>query len=185
MPQPDVRGFARNIEDGAAITSPDEALARADEPNPPDRASIARALRDLEATEARIERNAKWVYDESRGKLVLELLPVLDSLDRTVHAAATTSDRALLEGVRMVRAQLESVLLRYGLDPVESTGHLFDPAIHDAISVAPVLDPKRHNLVIHQAEAGFRFAGKLLRPAKVVVGKLAAAVEARRHSWRT
>jgi molecular chaperone GrpE (heat shock protein) len=137
-----------------------------------DRAAALRALRSLEATEARVERNAKRETDEAKGKLVMELLPVLDNLDRTLHASQQhRGDPALLEGVRMVRAQLESVLLRYGVEKIDATGQRFDPALHEAIGVAPVADPRASGLVTQQHEAGYQFAGRLLRPAKVQVGK--------------
>src|SRR5215468_9248685 len=128
-----------------------------------DRHAALRALRSLEATEARLERNARREAEETRAKLVGELLPVLDNLDRTIHAAqASRSDPAMLEGVRMVRQQLEGVLRGYGVERVESLGQRFDPAVHDAISMIAVADPQRHGVVVHQTEPGYRFGGRLL-----------------------
>jgi molecular chaperone GrpE (heat shock protein) len=143
----------------------------------PDRAAALRALRSLEATEARIERNAKRETEEAKGKLVTELLPVLDNLDRSIRAALERrGDPVLLEGVRMVRSQLECVLVRYGVEKIEAEGQRFDPAIHEAVGVAPVVDPRDNGLVVHQLQPGYQFAGRLLRPAKVQVGKYAAPV---------
>jgi len=154
----------------------DQPVTEAEPQGEPDRAAALRALRSLEATEARLERNAKRETDEAKGKLVLELLPVLDNLDRTIHAAVQhRGDPALLEGVRMTRAQLESVLLRYGVEKIEAAaGAPFDPAIHEAIGVAPVADPRANGVVTQQHQPGYQFAGRLLRPAKVLVGKYAA-----------
>jgi molecular chaperone GrpE (heat shock protein) len=150
-----------------------------------DRQAALRALRNLEATEARLERNARREADEARGKLVQELLPVLDNLDRTIRAAHTGRDPAILEGVRLVRHQLEGVLRGYGVERVDAIGQRFDPGVHEAIGVTAVGDPSRHGVVMQQAEPGYRFAGRLLRPAKVSVGKLAAPVEpAHRALWR-
>jgi molecular chaperone GrpE (heat shock protein) len=152
----------------------------------PDRQAALRALRNLEATEARLERNARRDAEEARSKLVQELLPVLDNLDRTIRAAQVgRSDPAMLEGVRMVRQQLEGVLRGYGVERIESAGQPFDPSLHEAIGVTPVSDPQRHGIVIHQLEPGYRFAGKLLRPARVNVGKLLAPLEiGGRPHWR-
>lgn len=150
-----------------------------------DRQAAVRALRNLEATEARLERNARREADDARGKLVQELLPVLDNLDRTIRAAHTSRDPAMLEGVRLVRHQLEGVLRGYGVERVDAVGQRFDPSLHEAIGVTAVGDPARHGVVVHQAEPGYRFAGRLLRPAKVSVGKLAAPPEiAHRPLWR-
>ena len=134
---------------------------------PPDRDSLVRALRELQASEARVKRNADRVYDDARGKLVMELLPVLDNIDRTLLAPRGRQD-PLVEGVRMVRGQLEGVLLRYGVERIDATGERFDPAVHEA--VATVVDPQRVGMVIQQLEPGYRFGARLLRAAKVTVG---------------
>jgi molecular chaperone GrpE len=145
---------------------------REPEAGEPDRATMTRALRELEAAQARVERDARRVHEETRTRLVLELLPVLDNLDRTIQAAADSRDgSALVEGVRMVRVQLENVLRGYGVERVDALGARFDPKVHDAIQVAPVRDPARHGLVLEQVEPGYRFGNRLLRPAKVVVGQ--------------
>ena len=151
-----------------------------------DRQAALRALRSLEATEARLERNARREAEETRGKLVGELLPVLDNLDRTIRAAqAGRSDPAMLEGVRMVRQQLDGVLRGYGVERIESLGQRFDPAVHEAVGMIAVDDPQRDGIVVHQAEPGYRFGSRLLRPAKVSVGKLTSPFELRsRAAWR-
>jgi molecular chaperone GrpE (heat shock protein) len=155
-----------------------------------DREAARRALRNLEATEARLARSAQLDAEQARGKLVQEMLPVLDNLDRTIQAAlahgSSRSDAALLDGVRMVRQQLEGVLRGYGVERIDATGQPFDPSLHEAIGIAAVADPRRHGVVAHQAEPGYRFAGRLLRPAKVTVGKLVAPVAAAapRSLWR-
>ena len=143
------------------------------DPYESDREAAARALRNLEAAEARLRRDAQRVLDETRAKLVTDLLPVLDNLDRTIRAAEAASDAALLEGVRMVREQLLGVLAGYGVEPIEpAADEPFDPAEHEAIGVVPVRATAGHGTIAAPGEPGFRFAGKLLRPAKVHVRKL-------------
>jgi molecular chaperone GrpE (heat shock protein) len=167
-------------------TLPTDAAAPGEPASGADRQAALRALRNLEATEARLERNAKREVEEARGKLVQELLPVLDNLDRTIRAAhAGRGDPAMLEGVRMVRHQLEGVLRGYGVERVDAADQRFDPGLHEAIGVTPVSDPRRHGAVIHQAEPGYRFGGRLLRPAKVNVGKYVAPPPVAHHPlWR-
>src|SRR6187200_1158201 len=133
------------LESTTIMTSPDTDFAgatREPEVREPDRATLTRALRELEAAQARVERDARRVHEETRTKLVMELLPVLDNLDRTIRAAADNRDgRALVEGVRLVRAQLESVLRGYGIERIDAVGARFDPSVHEAIQVAPIQDP--------------------------------------------
>lgn len=142
----------------------------------PDRRSLLRALRELEATQARVQQNAERVYDEKRRGLVLELLPVLDNLERTLAAAAAASDPALVAGLRMVLAGLEGVLARYGGERVDAASGRFDPTIHEAVAAIPVLDPKLVGAIVQQAAPGYRFGGKILRAAKVGVGVASPAI---------
>jgi molecular chaperone GrpE len=96
---------------------------------------------------------------------------VLDNLDRTVVAAENAGDApGVLDGARMVRAQLDRVLRGYGLERLDAREAVFDPAIHDAVGTLPVSSPALHETVLDQVAPGYRFAGSLLRPARVVVG---------------
>jgi molecular chaperone GrpE len=134
-----------------------------------ERDSLRRALRDLEAAEARVKRNAERVYDEAKGSLVHELFPVLDNLDRSIAAARARSDPALLAGVELTRKQLDEVLVRYGAERIDADGGAFDPSLHEAVAKVVAEDPARHMTVIEQLAPGYRFGSRLLRPAKVVV----------------
>jgi molecular chaperone GrpE len=139
----------------------------------PDRASLANALRELEAARARVERDARSVTDEMRKQLVEKLLPVLDNLDRTIACAEQAGNaRAVVEGVQLVRAQLEGVLRGYGLERIDALDCEFDPAIHDAVATLPVPSPALHEVVLEQHAPAYLFNGTLLRPARVVVGML-------------
>jgi molecular chaperone GrpE len=149
--------------------------APAPAPEPDDREAVRRALADLAAAEGRVEKNAKRVYDETRGNLVSDLLPVLDNLDRTIRASETAADATLLAGVRMVRSDLERVLLRFGLEPIQASGEAFDPAVHEAVMAVSVTDPKLNGRVVDEVAPGYRFGGKVLRASKVTVGVLAEA----------
>ena len=158
------------MPEGLDPTSEAEVDARTEEP---DRGTMQRALRDLEAAKARVERDAQRAADELRGKLVLDLIPVLDNLDRTIAAAVAHGDApSVVDGVRLVRSQMESLLVRYGVERIDAKHRPFDPNLHEALSVVPVSHPSAHNVVVDQLEPGYRFGDRLLRPAKVVVGRL-------------
>jgi molecular chaperone GrpE len=138
----------------------------------PDFDSMRRALRDLEAAKARVERDAQRAANELREKLVVELLPVLDNLDRTIHNAERSGEtQAMMQGVRLVRSQFAQVLAKFGVERIDARHQRFDPRIHDAISLVPVSSAAAHDVVVDQIEAGYRFGDRLLRPAKVVVGR--------------
>jgi molecular chaperone GrpE len=140
------------------------------EPKTPDRADLARALGELEAAKARVERDAKHVHADTRKQLVGELLPVLDNVDRAI---AASTEPSAIAGMQLVKRQLEAVLASYGVVRFDATGAAFDPQLHDAITTLPVTDPEQHRQVVDQIEPGYRFGDALLRPAKVVVGSYA------------
>lgn len=163
------------MDDHDELHVPDDGFAPpevTDVPAGDGRAAALRALRSLEAAQERAQKQIQRETDEAKGKLVMELLPVIDNLDRTIAAAREHGrDPAMLEGVRMVRSQLEGVLLRYGVEKVDANGQMFDPSLHEAVGLQPVNDPRANGMVAQQYEPGYRFAGRLLRPAKVMVAK--------------
>ena len=163
------------MDDHDELHVPDDGFAPPETPAVADgdeRGAALRALRSLEAAQERATKQVKRESDEAKGKLVMELLPVIDNLDRTIRAAGQHGrDPAMLEGVRMVRSQLEAVLLRYGVEKIDATAQKFDPTMHEAIGLTPVADPRANGMVAQQLEPGYAYAGRLLRPAKVMVAK--------------
>jgi molecular chaperone GrpE (heat shock protein) len=127
-----------------------------------ERQALRRASAELEAARARVERDAERIHDETRTRLVAELLPVLDNLDRAIAAG---------DGVRLVREQLAGVLRGYGLERFDAAGARFDPREHEAMSMVPVDSPAADGTVVEQWQPGYRIGGRLLRPARVSVGR--------------
>jgi len=139
-----------------------------------DRDALRRALRDLEAAEQRVERTAQRVYDESKNRLVLDLLPLLDNLDHTIDHAGNTPQNAgpLLEAIHMLRTQMVTVLAKLGVSRIDTIGARFDPSTMEAVAMVPVLDPRYAGIVIEQLAAAYRQGDRLVRPAHVTVGQL-------------
>lgn len=153
-------------------TMEDDDVVVAPPPPETDRAAAARALRELEAAKARVERDAKRAQAEMREQLVHQLLPVLDNLDRTIAVAQQNRETpSVVEGVRLVRRQIAGVLEGYGMQRIEARGQRFDPALHEAVSMVAVEDPRHDRVVVEQLEPGYAMGERLLRPAKVVVGR--------------
>lgn len=98
------------------------------------------------------------------------LIPVLDSFDLSLASLSKTADPELLKGVQMIKAQLENVLKKRGLEKIDSVkGDEVDPTLHEAIASVPSDLPE--NTVIDEIERGYMLDGKLIRPARVVVSK--------------
>ena len=165
----DERELEKHELDGDLLDEWQELERQHQEEQARERESLRRALRDLEAAEERVKRNAERVYEEARSSLVLALFPVLDNLDRSIEAARAGGNPALLKGVEMVRKQLDEVLVRYGAERIDATGRRFDPSEQEAVAKVPAEDPTRHMMVLEQVAPGYRFGSRLLRPARVVV----------------
>jgi molecular chaperone GrpE len=124
---------------------------------------------------ARINRASEQKLDAARGDLVAGLLDALDNLKRAVAAAEKSEGReadfdALLEGVKATASLFESKMLSLGLTAVASEGEEFNPEVHEAVEIVPV-DAEQDNKVIAEYQTGYKFGDRLLRPARVRVGR--------------
>jgi molecular chaperone GrpE len=167
----------------------DEASPRAGEPTRADSAEIEGDLDELvrvaaqrdeylalaQRTQADFENYRKRVARESalakeRGvaKLVNELLPALDNLDRALAAAA--EDDPLLEGVRLVRSELSAALGRVGVESFAPLGQKFDPALHEAMATTSQPgNGHEDGTIVEVYQPGYRLGDHIIRPARVVV----------------
>ena len=123
----------------------------------------------------RLTRDLDQRVEHATGMLVTDFLPVLDNLERALEAAEQQPNLvALLEGVRLVRTQFLNVLGRQGLTPLNRQGQPFDPSLDEATAMLEVTEASQDNLVLQEWEKGYTLHAKVLRPAKVAVGKLSA-----------
>ena len=100
------------------------------------------------------------------------LLPVLDDFDRAKkNADDENSTEQFSEGVTLVYNKLYSVLNQRGLEPMETNGEVFDPELHEAITEIPAPNEEMKGKIIDTVEKGYLLKDKIIRHAKVVVGK--------------
>jgi len=139
------------------------------------KAHIAETRSEQEELRRRLARELEQRLELATGHLLTDFLPVLDNLDRAQQAAEQHSNiEALLEGLHLVRTQFLNVLGRHGLKPLERQGQPFDPNLDEAMTTVEVSDPRQQNLVLQEWEKGYTLHDKVIRPAKVAVGKLLA-----------
>jgi len=116
---------------------------------------------------------------EDRGKqaqfnFLTTLLPVLDNLNLAVAASETDpSIEHLRDGVIGTARSFERALLDVGVEPISSVGSDFDPELHEAVDMKPT-DPENDGKITAEYSRGYRFGDKLLRPARVQVGRARA-----------
>ncbi len=124
---------------------------------------------EQELARQRVEREARREIARSQKQVIAELLPVLDDLDRAIAAADAAGDSgALRRGVELVRSGFLDRLRALGVERDDPTGQPFDPARHDAVSVAP---GPVDGSVLSTVSPGYRLGGEILRPARVVVAQ--------------
>jgi len=129
---------------------------------------LKRVAADFENYRKRVARDQEGLVARAHERLVKELLPVLDDLERALEAAAQHEEAKLEEGVRLVHRELVEALAREGLVEVETDGH-FDPHVHEALLSQP--SDQDDGAVLEVLQKGYRLGDRVLRPARVVVSQ--------------
>ena len=127
--------------------------------------ALQRLKAEFENSRKRWERERARILETASERLVVELLPVLDNLDRALEAEGD-----IHEGVRAIRDQLVAVLGKEGLLPLASDGQPFDPNVHEAVMGQPS-EEYEEGTILQTFQRGYALNGKPIRPAKVVVAK--------------
>ena len=127
--------------------------------------------RETDETRQRLNRSADERAANQKAKFIADFLPVLDDLQRAIDAVSNNAPReAVLEGIRSIANSIQNALTNAGVEPVNAVGEEFDPELHEAVDTADA-DPEMDGIVISEYSRGFRMGDRLLRPARVRVGR--------------
>ena len=127
---------------------------------------LKRVAAEFENYRKRVLRDQESLVARAHERLVKELLPVLDDLERALAAAEEHEEAKLEEGVRLVHRELADALEREGLAEIETTG-VFDPHVHEALLSQP--SDEQEGSVLEVVQKGYRLGDRVLRPARVVI----------------
>ena len=129
-----------------------------------------RTQADFENFRKRMTRDVRAAEARGTGRLAKELLPALDNLERSLAAGDRTmnDEHHLIEGLRLVRADLAAAFSRIGIESFVPKGERFDPVEHDAVAQQP-FEGAEPGTVVEVLQAGYRLNGAILRPARVIV----------------
>ena len=127
---------------------------------------LKRLAAEFDNYRKRTARDQESLVARAHERLVKELLPVLDDLERALEAAAEHEEARLEEGVRLVHRELVESLGKEGLVEIETNGR-FDPHVHEALLAQP--SEAEEGSVIDVLQKGYRLGDRVLRPARVVV----------------
>ena len=128
--------------------------------------TLQRLQADFDNYRKRAARDQESLVARAGERIVKDLLPILDDLERALEAAEQHEEAKLEDGVRLVHRQLEQLLEKEGLALVETEGR-FDPHVHEALLTQP--SDADEGSVIEVLQKGYRLGDRVLRPARVVV----------------
>jgi molecular chaperone GrpE len=131
--------------------------------------------RETDETRQRLNRSADERAAGEKAKFIASLLPALDNLNRAA-ASGDAPRESILEGIRSIASTFEAALTNAGVESIQSVGEEFNPELHEAVDTEET-GSEMDGKVIEEYSRGFRMGDRLLRPARVKVGR--ASVQAR------
>lgn len=155
---------ASSAHGGAAAEDPDDQIAALKD-------QLLRAAAEMENVRRRSARDVEKAHKFALERFTSDLLPVVDSLEKAIEAAADAdadNARVLTEGVQLSLKLFLGVLEKAGVVQIDPLGEPFDPQSHEAMAMVPNPDAEP-NSVMEVMQKGYSLNGRLVRAAKVVV----------------
>jgi len=151
------------------LAPPDEAQIREELERARSREDeLLRAVAELTNVNRRRKQDMDTIALVAQESLVRNLLPVLDDVDRALAASSGREGDAFHSGLKLIRDRLWQILEKEGLEPIEAKGATFDPELHEAVA-QQASDEIPPGSVTEVLVPGYRFRGRVLRHAQVVV----------------
>ena len=188
-PHVKVKDHRRFTPDGEPVPEqdralpPEESAPEAAGPDPRDAAlaqqsaridelmrAYASLVEDGKAARVRLEREKGRVLEAERAQVARVLLEAVDELERALDAAGGAAG-PLVDGVRLTLASLSKKVSELGAERVSVVGQRYDPHLAEAVDVVPVEDASQDDVVVQEVRAGYRIGDRILRPARVRVGR--------------
>ena len=130
-------------------------------------ANWQRAAADMQNLKRRMEQERSEVGRLANASLVINLLPLMDDLERALHEVdVKLAGLTWIDGIRLIYRKFEAVLQNAGVSEIEADGQQFDPNVHEAIGEAPGEEGK----IVSVVQRGYKLGDRVIRPAMVVVG---------------
>ena len=132
---------------------------------------VLRLRADFENSKKRLERDKLEAIKFANEKLLGEILPIMDNLDRAMASLNEGHDAAkVMQGLKLAQSELHEVLEAHGVEVVQGVGKEFDPRLHEAVGVVDS-DSADEGTVVEEIQKGYLLNGRLIRPSRVKVAK--------------
>lgn len=125
-----------------------------------------RAQADFINYKRRTEQEKEGIGRFANSMLVVNLLPVLDDLERALDSISDDIELGWVDGIRLIERKLRGILESQGLSPIKALGEPFDPYLHEAVRQ----DKGKEGIVVEELQKGYKLYDRVIRPSKVVVG---------------
>ena len=130
---------------------------------------FVRLMADFDNYRKRASKEKSDVIQFGNEGLLKDILPIIDNIERLLtYSYGEGSWKSFQEGIELVLAEIGKTLAKYGVEPIEALGKVFDPNIHQAMQRSET-DEVEANTVVEVYEKGYLYRGRLLRPSLVVV----------------
>lgn len=155
----------------------EEALAQKEAESSANWDKFLRERADLENYRKRVQKEKEELLKYGNESLLLEILPVVDSMERALSHASEESMSAVIDGINLTLTMLLSIIKKFGVTSIEAKGKLFDPAFHQAMNQ---MESAEHapNTIIDEFQKGYLLNDRLLRAALVSVAAAPRKVDA-------
>lgn len=132
---------------------------------------LLRLKADFENTKKRLERDRMDAIKFANERLIAEILPIMDNLDRAMASLTEGHDPEKVQaGLKIAQGELHQVLEQHGVEIVKAMGSEFDPQLHEAVGVVEITEGKE-GTVVEEIQKGYLLNGRLIRPSMVKISQ--------------
>lgn len=131
---------------------------------------LVRLKAEFENYKKRVERERQEYIKFAHEQMILQILPVFDSLKLALENTKLVKNAELIQGMEMILKTLEEILLKNGLSKIDAIGNVFDPHMHEAVEFVES-DESPENTILEEIKEGYILNGRIVRPARVKISK--------------
>lgn len=171
-------GTAAETEEAVAAAAEDNALELAQQEIAELKEQMLRVQAEMQNVRRRAETDVEKAHKFGVEKFANEMLAVVDNLERALAACTAEDDatKAIREGVDLTLTGMQAALAKFRVETVDPLNEPFNPDLHQAMTMVESAEAAP-NTVLAVMQKGYTLAGRLLRPAMVVVSKGAAKID--------
>ena len=132
---------------------------------------LLRLRADFENTKKRLQREKEDAIKFANERLLIEILPIVDNLDRAMASLSEGHDpEKVKQGLKLAQEELHQVLESYGVKVVQTLGASFDPELHEAVATVESAGTKE-GTIVDEIQRGYMLNGRLIRPSRVRIAQ--------------